>query len=100
NPQKPIDDAQFAVPSATIGAFSVDGEAVARLGDERPIPLTAIDANRLGEAISLGKPVSTIAGEAVFSFDPQNPQVGDIRIRFERSDISEASFVGAQHGTG
>jgi len=100
NPQKPIDDANFAVPSATIGAFSVDGRAVARLGDERPVPLTAIDANRLGEAVTLGKPVSTIAGQAVFSFDPQNPQVGDIRIRFERSDIAEASFVGAQHGAG
>ena len=100
NPQKPIDDASFAVPSATIGAFSVDGRAVARLGEERQVPLTAIEANRLGEAVTLGKPVSTIAGQAVFSFDPQNPQVGDIRIRFERSDIAEASFVGAQHDTG
>ena len=100
NPKKPVDDAHFAFPSATIGAFSVSGEAVARLGDERPIPLTALDATRLGQALSLGKPVSAIAGEAVFSFDPQAPQVGDIRIRFERSDISEASFVGAQHGTG
>lgn len=100
NPQKPIDDARFAVPSATIGAFSVDGRAVARLGAERPVPLTAIEANRLGEAVALGKPVSTIGGQAVFSFDPQNPAVGDIRIRFERSDISEASFVGAQRGTG
>ena len=100
NPQKPIDDASFAVPSATIGAFSVDGRAVARLGQERPVPLTAVEANRLGEAVTLGKPVSTIGGQAVFSFDPQNPQVGDIRIRFERSDISEASFVGAQRGAG
>ena len=100
NPQKPIDDASFPVKSATIGAFSVDGRAVARLGDERPIPLTAIDANRMGEAVTLGKPVSTIAGQAVFSFNPQDPQVGDIRIFFERSDISEASFVGAQRGGG
>ncbi|MGD9477894.1 TMEM43 family protein [Shinella sp. G-2] len=100
NPRKPIDDERFAVPSATIGAFSVDGEAVARLGEERPVPLTAIEANRLGEAVSLGKPVSTIGGQAVFSFNPQDPQVGDIRIHFERSDIAEASFVAAQHGTG
>ena len=100
NPQKPIDDASFAVPSATIGAFSIDGRTVARLGDQRPVPLTAVDINRLGEAVTLGKPVSTIGGQAVFSFDPQNPQVGDIRIRFERSDIAEASFVGAQRGTG
>ncbi|MCO5152715.1 MULTISPECIES: TMEM43 family protein [unclassified Shinella] len=100
NPQKPIDDASFPVESATIGAFSVDGRAVARLGDERPVPLTALDVNRMGEAVALGKPVSTIAGQAVFSFNPEDPQVGDIRIRFERSDIAEASFVGAQRGSG
>lgn len=100
NPQKPIDDASFPVPSATIGAFSVDGRAVARLGEERPVPLTAVEANRMSEAVTLGKPVSTIAGQAVFSFNPEDPQIGDIRIRFERSDISEASFIGAQHGSG
>ena len=100
NPPKPIDDASFPVRSATIGAFSIDRRAVARLGKERPVPLTAIEANRMGEALTLGKPVSTIAGQAVFSFDPQHPQVGDIRIRFERSDIAEASFIGAQRGGG
>jgi hypothetical protein len=98
NPQKPIDDANFPVKSATIGAFSMDGSAVARLGDERPVPLTALDVSRMGEALTLGKPVSTVAGQAVFSFNPEDPQVGDIRIRFERSDIAEASFVGAQRG--
>ena len=100
NPQKPVDDASFAVPSATIGAFSVDGRAVARLGDERPIPLTMIDANRAGDALSLGKPASVVAGQAVFSFNPQDPQVGDIRISFTRSDIDAASFIGAQRGAG
>lgn len=100
NPQKPVDDASFAVPSATIGAFSVDGRAVARLGDERPIPLTMIDANRAADALSLGKPASVVAGQAVFSFNPQDPQVGDIRISFTRSDIDAASFIGAQRGAG
>ena len=100
NPQKPVDDASFAVPSATIGAFSVDGRAVARLGDERPIPLTMIDANRAGDALSLGKPASVVAGQAVFSFNPQDPQVGDIRISFTRSDIDAASVIGAQRGAG
>lgn len=100
NPQKPIDDASFPVKSATIGAFSVDGRAVARLGDERPVPLTAIEANRMAEMVTLGKPASVIAGQVIFSFNPEDPQVGDIRIRFERSDIAEASFVGAQRGSG
>jgi len=99
NPQKPVADASFAVPSAMIGAFSVDGRTVARLGEESPVPLAAADAGRLGEAATLGKPVAIVGGQAVFSLDPQNPQVGDIRIRFERSDIAEASFVGAQRGT-
>lgn len=100
NPQKPIDDASFPVKSATIGAFSVDGRAVARLGDERPVPLTAIEADRMAEMVTLGKPASVIAGQVIFSFNPEDPQVGDIRIRFERSDIAEASFVGAQRGSG
>ncbi|MCJ8054068.1 TMEM43 family protein [Shinella curvata] len=100
NPQKPIDDASFPVASANIGAFSVDGRTVANLGDDRPIPLTALDVNRVGEATALAKPVSALGGQAVFAFDPQNPQVGDIRISFKRSDLSEASFVGAQRGNG
>lgn len=99
NPKKPVDDDAFPVESARIGAFSVDGRAVARLGEERPVALTAADARRMGEALPLGKPVSIVGGQAVFSFDPQDPEVGDIRIRFERSDIAEASFVGAQRGT-
>nr|WP_314092564.1 TMEM43 family protein [uncultured Shinella sp.] len=99
NPQKPIDDESFAVDTASIGAFSVDGRTAANLGDDRPIPLTALDATRVGEAATLGKPVSALGGQAVFSFDPQNPQIGDIRISFKRSDLSEASFVGAQRGT-
>jgi len=100
NPRKPVADARFSVPSATIGAFSIEGRAVARLGEERTVPLGAAEASRLGEAVSLGKPVSVVAGAAVFSLNPQDPQIGDIRIRFERSDVSEASFVGAQRGTG
>jgi len=100
NPQKPIDDASFFVPSATIGTFSVDGRAVARLGDERPIPLTGSDANRLGETAALGKPASVVVGQAIFSYNPQNPEIGDIRISFTRSDIDSASFVGAQRGAG
>ncbi|MFC6447515.1 TMEM43 family protein [Shinella zoogloeoides] len=98
NPQMPIDGASFAVPTATIGAFSLEGRTLAGLGDDRPVPLTAVEAGRLGEAVTIGRPLSTISGQAVFSFDPQNPQIGDIRIRFERSDIAEASFVGAQRG--
>ena len=100
NPSKPIDDASFAVASANIGAFSIDGRKVANLGQDRPIPLTVIDGNRVGEAATLGKPVSVIGGQVVFSFNPQSPQVGDIRISFTRSDIAEASFIGAQRGTG
>ncbi len=100
NPQKPIDDASFFVPSATIGTFSVDGRAVARLGDERPIPLTGSEANRLGETAALGKPASVVGGQAIFSYNPQNPEIGDIRISFTRSDIDSASFVGAQRGAG
>lgn len=100
NPQMPIDDASFFVPSATIGAFSVDGRAAARLGDERPIPLSASDATRLGQAAALGKPASVVGGQAVFSANPQNPEIGDIRMSFTRSDIDSASFVGAQRGAG
>ena len=98
NPQKPVDDARIAVPSATIGAFSVDGEAAANLGGESPIALTQPDADRLRTALGSDKPVTVEGGQAVFSFNRDNPAIGDIRIRFERSDLVEASFVGAQRG--
>ena len=47
NPQKPIDDASFPVASATIGAFGVSGRTAANLGDDRPVPLNALDATRV-----------------------------------------------------
>ena len=100
NPKKPVDDSSFAVASATIGAFSIDGGAVASLGRESPITLTQDDANRMRTALSTGKPVTIEGGQATFSFNRNNPAIGDVRIRFERSDLAEASFVGAQRGNG
>ncbi|MCF3638983.1 TMEM43 family protein [Rhizobium sp. TRM95111] len=98
NPKKPVDDADFAVPTAKIGAFSVAGERAAALGRDTPVQLTDAGAARLRSALSLGKPMTLVSGAAVYSADPNNPAVGDIRVRFERSDLQEASFVAAQRG--
>jgi hypothetical protein len=98
NPQKPFDDANFAVETATIGAFNLKGDVVAALGTERQVALTSADAVRLRDAMSSNKPVVISNGQAIFTFNEANPQVGDIRVGFERQDVTDASFIGAQRG--
>ncbi len=101
NPQATVESAGFSVPSLTIGAFSIDGKAAARLGDSSPLALMPEDTARIQSALSTSKPVvMTDSGRVVVSSNPQNPAIGDLRISFTRADLAQASFVGAQTGSG
>lgn len=96
NPAMPIEGDRFTVSSATIGAFSVDGEAVANLGTESPVKLTPDVVSQVASALGADRPVTADGTTIYVSQNRQSPAIGDLRIRFTREDIAEASFVGAQ----
>ena len=94
NPELAVEDRSFAVDSAKVGAFSVSGENVAGLGKQTDLKLTGEDAARAEEVLS-GNVQLDRSGFYV-GMNPAQPQVGDLRIRYSRADLPEASFVAAQ----
>ncbi len=98
NPEMPIEGDRFTVATATLGAFTVDGKAVANLGTETPVKLSPDVIAQVTAAIGSDKPVNANGTTIYVSQNRQNPAIGDLRISFSREDISEASFVGAQKG--
>lgn len=98
NPEMPISSQRFTVERAMLGAFSVDGRAVADLGSDSPVAVADADLQRVADALGTTRPVKT-DGQTIFvSADRQNPAVGDLRISLTREDTESASFVGAQKG--
>ena len=99
NPDMPIEGDRFTVATATLGAFTVDGKAVANLGTETPVKISPDVIAQVTAAIGADKPVNANGTTIYVSQNRQSPAIGDLRISFSREDISEASFVGAQKGT-
>jgi len=96
NPPFAVDDARTPVETATVGAFTMTGDKVADLGDEKQIKLSSDDLDRIAGIISTDKPAKLNQGDVYLGNSVTSPQVGDMKIRFERIDLTEASFVGQQ----
>lgn len=98
NPEMQVESQSFTIGTATVGAFTVSGEDVAGLGDQRDLPVSEADRGRVQEYLS-GTVLLDRGGFYVGSAKSA-PQVGDLRIRYTRSDLSEASFVAKQRAEG
>ena len=98
NPQFAVDDTRTAVDTATVGAFSMNGDKVANLGDETQIKLTNDDVSRIAGTIATSQPAKLNQGDIYLGQSVTAPQIGDMKIRFERIDLKQASFVGKQKG--
>ena len=96
NPELVVDSQSFRVDRATVGAFTVSGEDVAGLGTGTDLKLGDEDVARAEDALSL--PVRLERGGFYVGNNPAQPRVGDLRIRYSRADLKEASFVGKQSG--
>lgn len=98
NPEFAVSSSTQTVESAHVGAYRLDGSQVASLGDETVIPLTQADVDRMADSIATTRPVKLNQGEVYIGTSATSPQVGDLKVRFERTDLAEASFVGKQQG--
>ncbi|CAN7529651.1 TMEM43 family protein [Rhizobium sp. LjRoot254] len=98
NPDFAVPSSVQTVESAHVGAYRLDGGRVASLGDETAIPLTQADVDRMANSIATTRPVKLNQGAVYIGNSATSPQIGDLRVRFERTDLAEASFVGKQQG--
>ncbi|KQV44412.1 MULTISPECIES: TMEM43 family protein [unclassified Rhizobium] len=98
NPSMPVESERFWVESATVGAFTVDGEAVADLGADKPLAVDAAALGRISTNLGTDLPVRANGATIYVSQNRQSPAIGDLRINFTRQDVATASFVGAQRG--
>jgi len=98
NPDFAVPSNTVTVQTANVGAFVLDGASVANLGNEKIVPLTQADADRMAGNIATTRPVRLNQGEIYIGTSATSPQVGDLKLRFERTDLAEASFVGKQQG--
>jgi len=96
NPSFAVNGNRAVVNDVTLGAFTIDGEKAASLGDETRIRLTQDDANRVGSSIATDRPVKFNQGGLYIGNAANTPQIGDMRVTFERIDLKQASFVGSQ----
>jgi hypothetical protein len=98
NPAFPLDSAQFNVPDAMLGAYVVAGDVLAPLGTSEVMEFSDEDAPAIGAALGLTAPTTQIAGALYAGNNPESPEVGDVKVVYERVDLAEASFVAKQAG--
>lgn len=98
NPDFLVESARFTVDQAKVGGFVAQGTQLASLGTEQRLPLSAADAVRFSQSIATGRPVKFNQGSLYIGYSASSPAIGDIKIEYERVDLSEASLVGMQQG--
>lgn len=88
NPPMPFGERRFTAEGARLGAFGLTAEALSAL-PKQPAPVAA-------EGLVAGRP-ATPAGEALLvGFNPQQPEIGDLRIAYTAATPGEVSLVGRQ----
>lgn len=100
NPQFTIRGESFEVPAVTVGAFTLDGSRVAYLGKGAPLIPDPGAAERVARAIGATRQASLNGDTVYVGYVPSSPQIGDVRVKFIRSDLKEVSVAGAQAGNG
>lgn len=90
----PYQSRGFGAGDARLGAFSIDDRILSRLGQGETfdVPQSAIQRarQRLGDRARIER------GGIYAGFDPDNPQVGDVRITYSLVPLQDISAIGQQ----
>jgi len=98
NPDSMPKGRTFRVRDGRVGAFQVDGETLSAIGDRSDLALTGDDIEKIAAQSGIGLPAKTSGKGVYFGSNASSPEVGDIRIGYQRIDLSEASIIGKQGG--
>ncbi|MBB6484159.1 TMEM43 family protein [Rhizobium lusitanum] len=99
NPERMPESKTFAVERAGVGAFSVLGKAIADIGAYSDLTPTDEELAKLAQGLGTDKPVKRDGHAVYIGRGASTPEVGDLRISYQRIDAKEASVVGRQSGT-
>jgi hypothetical protein len=98
NPSMPIKNERFVITEGKVGAYHLTGEALSSIGSPKPVMLQESDVAAIAPLMAFGRPVKLFNNELYSSNNPQNPQIGDLRVSFEQVTLGEISAVGLQRG--
>src|SRR5690606_20119293 len=73
NPDFAVSSSTTTVDSADVGAFRLEGRLVAPLGDEKLIPLSQADVDRMANSIATSRPVKLNQGEVYIGNSATSP---------------------------
>lgn len=96
NPDSMPANSTFAVERASVGAFSVSGQTIADIGSYSDLTLTDDDLMHVTQALASDKPLKRTAHGLYVGQSASSPEVGDLRLSYQRVDAREASVVGKQ----
>lgn len=100
NPDMPVTSQRFEVSDAKVGGFTIRGGDIAPLGKPSQVRLGEDNLEAFAGYFGDERPVKLSQGDIYAGNNPSSPRVGDMRISYERGDLTEASFVGKQSGEG
>lgn len=100
NPPMALASSDFRVDRASLGAFSLDGNIVGRVGGARALPLQPEHAEGIQRAVGTAMKVSVVDGAVYLGADPARPRLGDYRVRYTIVPLDTISVVGRQAGDG
>lgn len=91
----PVRSQRFYAADATLGAFSLDSERIARIGGLRDLNFSEVPYSRRAAGWIPGHD-----GELYLGRNPADPQIGDVRVRFRELPTGPLTVVAAQDGNG
>ena len=92
----PFNSETFNATEGRLGAFVLDGSHFERMTNFQEYPLPEGAMERVQASVRDGL---TISGGGFYrGANPQQPQIGDLRVRFQRAPTAAVTLVGKQHG--
>lgn len=98
NPPMSYTGREFRAETATFGAFKPGAAVLAQVSDRQPLRLTQSDIDRTPGGVPLGR-LHLVDGALYHGYDPQHPEVGDLKVSFEVVKGGPVSIVGQQAGS-
>ncbi len=98
NPDFPIQNETFTIPTIDLGAFEVAGENVSYYGNKKPIQPDVTHGQKLKQTLGTLFPVTRVGDVLLVGRNAQSPSVGDLRVSFSRTDLKDLSVAGLQRG--
>lgn len=100
NPPMEVQGETFQLQQASLGAFTLDGQVLGRIGGARPMAVSPDRGEAIQAAVGAGMKATVTDGRIYLGYDPREPRLGDYRIGYDLVPLGPISVVGRQAGSG